>query len=283
MHSKSFTLIEILVVIVVIGILSAFILVGMSSISESANIAKGKSFIDSIDNNLLLERLSYWKFDESSGITMYDSWGTNNGTLSGSPSPEINNLECISNNCLSFNGSTSYISISSTTMNLSTGTTIIFWARRNELSTPGTGIEDDILGNGTSGYNFLAFRQSDNELQLETTTNGDVSISSGLIKDTNWHYYVITILNLNPSWYQDGLLISSGDLVNNNLTINQISRPYYFDGLIDEVRIYTAALPTSQIEQNYFLGLNKLFKNRGIAENEYIERIVELKTNLTQS
>jgi prepilin-type N-terminal cleavage/methylation domain-containing protein len=43
--NKSFTLIEILVVIVVIGVLSAFILVGMSSITSSANIAKSQAFL----------------------------------------------------------------------------------------------------------------------------------------------------------------------------------------------------------------------------------------------
>jgi len=37
---KSFTLIEIMVVIVVIGILSSFILIGMSSISKDSRDAK---------------------------------------------------------------------------------------------------------------------------------------------------------------------------------------------------------------------------------------------------
>ncbi|MFA6374475.1 MAG: prepilin-type N-terminal cleavage/methylation domain-containing protein, partial [Candidatus Paceibacterota bacterium] len=39
--NKSFTLIEILVVIVIIGILSAFIIVSMAGVSDKATIAKG--------------------------------------------------------------------------------------------------------------------------------------------------------------------------------------------------------------------------------------------------
>ncbi len=79
--SKSFTLIEILVVIVVIGVLSAFILVGMSSISSKANIAKSQVFINSIDNSLLTSRVAYWKLDEGAGTTTSDSWGVSLGTL----------------------------------------------------------------------------------------------------------------------------------------------------------------------------------------------------------
>jgi len=48
--SKSFTLIEILVVIVVVGILSAFILVGMSSITKDARDSQRKSEITRIRN-----------------------------------------------------------------------------------------------------------------------------------------------------------------------------------------------------------------------------------------
>jgi len=56
--NKSFTLIEILVVIVVIGILSAFVLVGMSSITSSANIAKVQAFINSMDNAIIRKSIS---------------------------------------------------------------------------------------------------------------------------------------------------------------------------------------------------------------------------------
>jgi len=72
--SNSFTLIEILVVIVIIGILSAFILVGMSSITNSANIAKGKAFADSTRNSLLGNLKAEIKLDEGTGQNIGDSW-----------------------------------------------------------------------------------------------------------------------------------------------------------------------------------------------------------------
>ena len=107
-QKKSFTLIEILVVIVVIGILSAFILVGMSSISSKANIARSQAFANSLDNALLLSRTSQWKLDGN----INDSWGINTGTWYGATGG--NNLavnyrsssECVSGQCLDFTAQT---------------------------------------------------------------------------------------------------------------------------------------------------------------------------------
>ncbi|MDD3292809.1 MAG: prepilin-type N-terminal cleavage/methylation domain-containing protein [Candidatus Pacebacteria bacterium] len=112
--NKSFTLIEILIVIVVIGILSSFIFVGMSSITSEANIAKGKVFINSIDNSLLLGRISQWKFDELTTAkelqSIGDTWNSNNGILyTGSDSLEKLSSNCPSGNCLSFDGVNDYI------------------------------------------------------------------------------------------------------------------------------------------------------------------------------
>lgn len=56
---KSFTLIEILVVIVVVGILSSFILIGMSSIVSSANDSRIKNDINSLQKVLLSYKTLY--------------------------------------------------------------------------------------------------------------------------------------------------------------------------------------------------------------------------------
>jgi hypothetical protein len=46
-----------------------------------------------------------------------------------------------------------------------------------------------------------------------------------------------------------------------------------FDGYIDEVRIYDAAVPTSQIKEYYYLGLNNLLIKGEITKEEYIQRL----------
>ncbi|MDD5012888.1 MAG: LamG domain-containing protein [Candidatus Pacebacteria bacterium] len=105
MNQKSFTLIEILVVIVVIGILSSFILVGMSSITNSANTAKAQAFSSSLKNSLLMNLIAEWKLDGNAN----DSWGSNNGTINNATTINFN---CVSGSCLSFDSDGDYVTVS---------------------------------------------------------------------------------------------------------------------------------------------------------------------------
>ncbi|MDD4662200.1 MAG: prepilin-type N-terminal cleavage/methylation domain-containing protein, partial [Candidatus Pacebacteria bacterium] len=82
--NKSFTLIELLVVIVIIGILAGVIIVSTSSSINKANLAKAQSFSNTVQNELLLNLVSEWSFDNSSNIGE-DTWGNNDGTVYGSP------------------------------------------------------------------------------------------------------------------------------------------------------------------------------------------------------
>ena len=78
--NKSFTLIELLVVIVIIGILAGVIIVSTSSSINKANLAKAQSFSNTVQNELLLNLVSEWTFDEGGA---QDTWGNNDGTVSG--------------------------------------------------------------------------------------------------------------------------------------------------------------------------------------------------------
>jgi hypothetical protein len=49
-----------------------------------------------------------------------------------------------------------------------------------------------------------------------------------------------------------------------------------YNGYIDEVRIFGAALSSSQIKQNYIAGLNSMLANGNISKQEYNERINNL-------
>jgi hypothetical protein len=54
-------------------------------------------------------------------------------------------------------------------------------------------------------------------------------------------------------------------------------------GSIDEVRLYNEAMPTSQIQQMYFAGLNKLFTKNQITQTDYNQRLSELLTNFVKN
>ena len=58
--------------------------------------------------------------------------------------------------------------------------------------------------------------------------------------------------------------------------IGKFPSGYYFNGLMDDVRIYNAALSSSQIKQNYIAGLDSLLSNGNISKEDYNQRINEL-------
>jgi hypothetical protein len=90
----------------------------------------------------------------------------------------------------------------------------------------------------------------------------------------------------------DGILKSSNastvydDGSSNNFylgAINTGSTLYNWPGQIDDVRVYNQAIPTSEIQQNYFVGINNLYKNNRITLDEFNQRLVNLKTNLSKN
>ncbi|HOC53448.1 MAG TPA: LamG domain-containing protein [Candidatus Pacearchaeota archaeon] len=289
--NKSFTLIEILVVIVVIGILSSFILIGMSSITQSANIAKSKTFSDSLRNSLLNNIVSEWKLDGNTN----DSWGDNNGTWSGpagaytSPSWRTSS-ECVSNGCLAFDGTDDYISVAhNANLNLTNSMTISFWSKG--LFSGGT--SGGLINKGNSGFainvNYYIFSNSSTMRFFIGNGVSSNSATSVILLDNQWYYFVFVLdtselisytnsIKKTPTTSRTINPVANNETFKIGVLTDSPGNP--FNGLIDDVRIYNAAIPTSQIEQNYFLGLNKLYKNRGLSKIEYRQRLSELKSNL---
>jgi len=81
---KGFTLLELLIVIVIIGLLSSIILVGYKGQTEKARIAKTLSWAGSLHHLLGSQAVGVWTFDNISGTTVYDDSGNGrNGVLAG--------------------------------------------------------------------------------------------------------------------------------------------------------------------------------------------------------
>jgi prepilin-type N-terminal cleavage/methylation domain-containing protein len=293
--SKGFTLIEILVVIVVIGIISSFIVVGLSSVSDKANIAKGQAFINSIDNSLLLGRVSHWKMDESSGNTIYDSWGTNNGTkmdttgaCDTSHCPQTKTNGCISNNCLLFDGSNDWVNVGSFDQ-YSNGFSFLLWFKSNFINS-----RQDLFWAESDKF-ILSLQSSYSLSHYARSLNGNTGyINSSLKFNTNNWFFVA--LTYSPNLGKTSLYINGvKDSQQGNITGPSVSAAYlrlgtqynyagdWFNGYIDDVKIYSESMATSKIQQNYFLGLDKLYKNKEITKSEYIKRITELKSNLANN
>ena len=319
--NKSFTLIEILVVIVVIGILSAFILVGMNSITDSANIAKSQALSESIKNSLTINTVALWGLNGTTSAgspattnDIKDDWLNNNGILCTpggiftDPIPTVRSgSDCIKGSCLEFDNIDDqyYITENNDLKYMGQGMTLESWIKINSSATDRAYIFSNAW-NGNGYYNYFFYWHTDSKLYFYL--GGDVgqtkSISTTHTLSKNKWYHVIATTNTDKAMkiYVNGIVDSSdthsittwipslgGGDQNIQLSIGHLYRcdtsvpDRIFHGLMDELRFFKEAVPSSQIQQNYFTGLNNLYKNKGITKIEYGQRLTELRSNTAEN
>ncbi|MFA5013094.1 MAG: LamG-like jellyroll fold domain-containing protein [Candidatus Paceibacterota bacterium] len=298
----AFTLIELLVVIAIIGILSALIIIGMSSTTQKASVAKAQVFANSLRNSLMADMVSEWKLDGNTNDTWAASFA-NNGTWWGTTAPNTvatygTASECVSGQCMDFDGVDDMVDFGSNA-SLSMGTkdhTVSLWVKFDNATA--TDIDTLVIcgamtGTGKDGYwitrltDRLYFYFTDGE-GANTRIAGYLSAAGTLIAN-NWYQITVTMdRDGNVTGYINGTSQISwaispqpGD-VQNSISFRMgafTTSLYRLAGKMDEVRIFHAITTISQIEQNYFAGLNKLFANRGVETSEYQQRLTELSNN----
>ena len=133
------------------------------------------------------------------------------------------------------------------------------------------------------------YRSSSFRLEYGNGSIRTSAISNVIIPQIGTWYHVLgTYANGVGYIYINGVsgtpqTLLNGDLGTNdlNLTIGKASYVdvFYWNGLIDDVRFYNAALSTSQIKQEYIAGLNSLLANNNISKEEYDQRIESLAKN----
>ncbi len=306
LSKQAFTLIELLVVIAIIGILSALIVVGMNGAVSSANMAKAKVFSTSLRDALLANLVSEWKFDGSgvadggAATTAYtqDTWsGGNNCTIGGSPLV-YSGSNCTNGSCLQFDGIDDYVALG-TNSSLSMGTgdaTVSSWVKFDNATAPwsetlfacgaggaGTG-KDGYWINRYSGTSRLQIYFTDGTIDRIVNY---LSASGSLVANTWYNVVVVFDRDVSAQAYINGakqtgysldITPQQGDVQNSrNLTIAAYSSTLnLFAGKMDEVRVYNAAMPTSQIKEQYYAGLNRLLASGQISPAEYRENVLKL-------
>jgi len=290
MKQKSFTLIELLVVIVIIGILAGVIIVSVSSSINKANFAKAQSFSNTIQNELLGDLISEWTFNSPAiaGITE-DSWGNNDGTLYGvNGLPQLQTKEnCVYGTCLYFDGVDDYVNCGNKTdYNLAnTDHTISFWIKANKNSA--TQYIFNRREAGTPGAGYLIYIDPSNYIRFEErVTISQTSLSSNFSSLFNsWHFVLAStdITSKIKKMYIDGNLVDqnvyTGDLINSNIPLYIVgsgTTSVLYTGSIDDVRLYSANLSSSQIKQQYVAGLDSLLSKKIISKEDYNEKINQL-------
>ncbi|MFA7157142.1 MAG: LamG-like jellyroll fold domain-containing protein [Bacilli bacterium] len=297
--NKSFTLIELLVVIVIIGILAGVIMISTSSSIDKANIAKTQALSNTVQEELLLNLVSEWTFDEGTDQTINriatnndvkDTWGSNNGTVNGNPQIKGGG-DCVSGKCMSFDGQDDFVYFgTNNNLRMTASQTFSFWYKYNLVSD--FDISRGLLGGSSFSSNINcghAIAININGYIFSDIYSGDPygnhrsDLRVSAPKDTNWHFIVSGYdTSTNKHFmYLDGVIRTKTpgflnykiDWGNNAFRIANTSTTSLLSGLIDDVRIYNAALSLSQIKQNYIAGLNSMLANGNISKEEYNERI----------
>jgi prepilin-type N-terminal cleavage/methylation domain-containing protein len=283
LNDFGFTLIELLVVIAIVGILAGMVVVNMSGATESARIAKLKVYSSSIRSSLLMNRVSEWKFDEGSGTSIADTVGSNSGTLIGGSTWKTAG-ECVSGNCLSFAGAGDYVNAgNSASLNAVDAVTLEAWVKW----TYSGNISADYFPVRKDGNYWFWDGWGSPHIAFEVWVNGARRNPGAYTVSPNIWYHLTGVydstsrkVRLYVNGVQESSVTLSGlaqytmDTSANSVLIG--SSALSKSSLIDEVRIYSAALSASRIREDYLAGLDKLLAGNQITQKDYQKRITDL-------
>jgi prepilin-type N-terminal cleavage/methylation domain-containing protein len=209
--------------------------------------------------------ISYWSFDDASSCTALDNVDGNSGTLNptcpgNSPSWTLGKI----NGALSFNGVDNYININNApNLNPTAALTLSAWVKWT--IDPGTGLPwaSIINKNGDNQYR-LQHNNVNAKFEFGLRTTGCakwVQSTTSPVKDV-WYFVTGTYDGQSMKLYVNGTLESntscSGTILTSSSPVGIGRRSIYYDryfnGLIDEAKIYSSALADTEIQSLYTAG-----------------------------
>jgi Concanavalin A-like lectin/glucanases superfamily len=189
-------------------------------------------------------------FNEGSGTTVHDaSTNGNNGTLQGGASWTTSGKY---GKAISFNGTNAYVNVpSSSSLQLTSAMTLEAWVNPSLL----TGHWQDVIYKGNDNYYLEA--DSTSAKPATRCTSGGALFGTGALTTNTWTHLAGTYDGATLRLYVNGVQVSSraqtGPVATstNPLQIGGDSiYGQYFQGRIDEVRVYNRALSATEIQSD---------------------------------
>ena len=193
--------------------------------------------------------VSYWTFDKADikGKTVTDVWGDNDGTINSNP--EIVEQGKV-HDALSFDGVDDYVNVIPSPLDQN-GNTVEAWFKVNKHIALLGILETTSDGDIKEQTPYFLLQNDNGTLKIYDMTSKYTAVSS--ISTDTW-YHVVVVRSSSHEWvYLNGDLKVdidvnfSGDNSEFHLGVGYNN---YFDGLIDEVRIYARTLNEYEISQN---------------------------------
>lgn len=206
--------------------------------------------------------VGYWGMNEGTDTRLYEPVNGNNGTANGGP-PWQTGTNCKIGACLSFDGVDDYVDAGNhSSLVLGTNMTIAVWLY------PSANVADwvRLVGKGNSTYrNYGLWRESDGDLLFQIYSAGGGgncwnNLGAGDVLNAPigvWTHFAATYDGSNMKVYTNGVLRKTCPYTqtpytsNDPLTIGYAGYHTYFNGRIDEVRVYNRALSDSEIADMY--------------------------------
>lgn len=243
---SGFTLIELMVVVAMIGLMSTLSIVSFSTSREKARIATAQTSAKMYYDSLGDESIGVWNFDECSGTSLTDMSGqkhiaTMQSGISWSTDTNKNN------GCsMKFNGSGGYIDGGGLWNFNYNNFAASAWFKTSNNN------EQVILTSGNNDVLEMHNGHMHMDMIIDSSPEG-----AKLVSDNKWHFALVTGDNTSIRIYLDGsnkpevTMDSYPDAYSGQIYIGRCASGYYFNGLIDDVRIYQRSLTAKEIQTIY--------------------------------
>ena len=270
---KSFTLMELLIVIAVIAILAAIVLISLDSARQRANTGRGMQFYQIIKSALATDLVGEWSFDSQSSPGGDDSGNRNNCTLRpvGLEPTWRDNGQV--RGALEFSGG-NYIDCGArAAFDITDEITVEAWARPDGV----VGYNNIVVKRNTNNIGgYIIHNTSSNYLLVYVYINGvgwrSTRSISPVYSPGKWIHVLMTYNGQHLKAWANGTEVGSNP-VNGKINIPSPNASLeiggwgtaggqYWDGWVDEVRVYKRALSAKEIQQLYALGKIRHFAGK---------------------
>lgn len=200
--------------------------------------------------------IAYWKFDEGSGTTTYDSANQHTAILSGGILPTWQNEDqCISGKCLFFEGTSAYVNAGTSPDLTPQNITLEAWVKPTSFTNGWNGVITNMTSWGT-GFGL----QTGTNQKFAAMISGSYLTTSWTPSINTWYHVAAThnaTTNLNVLYVNGVAQNSSTQSISYEANPKTYIGAFYttpslrFYGYIDDVKIYNYARTANQIKQDY--------------------------------
>ena len=250
---KSFTLIEMLVVVAIIGIIASIVLVATKSVREKARIAAGLRFSSSVHHALGAYAVGIWDFDDQADPTKDSSGYNNDGDIVGATWTAEGDTPSGKGYALDFDGSAQHrVEMSLIRFEANEEFTVTYWVMHDSYNSMGVLNHSASYNNGRIGHagaSRISFWSPSVNIDLSESFNPNTWEHFTLTRDGSGSVKV----------YRNGKLVGTGTYAAAQQWDRIAAKPAnsswaWFTGKVDDVRIYEQALSSAQIRKLYVEG-----------------------------